>query len=42
MEQQDKGTYLQVLQIILLHVLGQVINLYEKTETSEHSEWPVP
>ena len=30
-----------MLQIILLHILGQVINLHLKTKTSAHSEWPV-
>lgn len=30
-----------MLQIILLHILRQVINLHLKTKTSEHSEWPV-
>lgn len=35
---QGRGSYLQVLQIILLHVLGQVINLHLKTKTSERSE----
>lgn len=30
-----------MLQIILLHILGQVINLHLKTKTSEHSKWPV-